>query len=572
MDSMEQLRRTLERLDGKPYPAYKDLRGRYRGDWGELSVDRVQGDPFAAPSRISVRLSSDALGLDPSLREAPSRRTGAENFLAETLARELAGRDGRSGSGSSGLLRIDRPGQEMLRRTCVEIVGPVTVLRLSVGLPAQGRRILGRQAADLLADELPAELRCLFPDRLDPEALWQWAQAAEDADHLRGELADRGWVAFVADGAVLPRRSGVDERPLEGAVPFVAPSELRAEVDLPHAGRVAGMALPEGVTLLAGGGYHGKSTLLRALERGVYNHRPGDGRERVVTRADAVKVRAEDGRAVTGVDLRPFINDLPGGVSTESFTTTNASGSTSQAASILEAMEVGARVLLLDEDISATNFLIRDARMQRLVAEDREPITPLVQRVRELHDAHGVSTLLVLGGSGDYFPVADRILVLDQYRVYDRTAEAHALAAGEVPGPPRRPAHLPPAARVPDPASIRPEKEGGRGRGGRPPKRIVRGHDTRGLTLGGEEIDLSLVAQLVDPAQVRAIGGALVAARDRGILDGRRTLAEAAQALEEWLEEEGLSVLPGEDLAGFRPLEWVAALNRLRGLQLRAGP
>ena len=571
MNSVEDLRRTLERLDGKPYPAYKDIRGRYRADWGELSVDRVQGDPFASPSRLSVRLSSDGLGLDASLRESPSRRTGAENFLAETLARGLAGREGRSGSGSSGLLRIDRPGQEMLRRTCVEIRGPVTILRFSVGLPAQGRRILGRRAAGLLADELPGELGRLLPGRLDRAALQRWADTVEDADFLRGELADRGWVAFVAAGSVLPRRSGVDERPLEGAVPFLAPAELRAEVDLPHAGRVAGMALPEGVTLLAGGGYHGKSTLLRALERGVYNHRPGDGRELVVTRADAVKVRAEDGRAVTGVDLRPFINDLPGGVSTESFTTTNASGSTSQAAGILEAMEVGARVLLLDEDISATNFLIRDACMQRLVAEDREPITPLVQRVRELHDAHGVSTVLVLGGSGDYFAVADRILVLDEYRVDDRTDEAHALAVGEGPEQPRRPAHLPPVARVPDPASIRPEKESGRGRAGRPPKRIVRGHDTRGLTLGGEEIDLSLVSQLVDPAQVRAIGGALVAARDRGILDGRRTVAEVAHALRDWLEEEGLSVLPGEDLAAFRPHEWAAALNRLRSLRLRAG-
>lgn len=71
------------------------------------------------------------------------------------------------------------------------------------------------------------------------------------------------------------------------------------------------MGIPEGVTLIVGGGFHGKSTLLQALERGVYHHIAGDGREMVITRQDAVKVRAEDGRNIEKVNISAFINNLP---------------------------------------------------------------------------------------------------------------------------------------------------------------------------------------------------------------------------------------------------------------------
>ena len=181
---------------------------------------------------------------------------------------------------------------------------------------------------------------------------------------------------------LLPRRSGVDDRPLEGGgvVPFRSPESLRVVLQAPNAGSVPGMGVPVGVTLVVGGGFHGKSTLLRALEAGVYNHRPGDGRERVVSDPDTVKVRAEDGRAVAGVDISAFIDGLPLGQDTHHFTTPNASGSTSQAATIVEALESGAHALLVDEDTSATNFMLRDRRMQSLVPKDAEPITPFQPR------------------------------------------------------------------------------------------------------------------------------------------------------------------------------------------------
>ena len=306
-----------------------------------------------------------------------------------------------------------------------------------VGLPARGRRVLGRQAAAMLCDDVPKIVNnTLKYASIDKKRLTAHLNAAEDADTLLAQLPELGLVAFVVDSSILPRRSGVDDRPLRGdhVIPFRSPDSLRVEVTLPHAGRVTGMGFPMGVTLIVGGGYHGKSTLLSALERGVYNHIPGDGRELVVTDPTAVKIRAEDGRRVEGVDIRPFINNLPDDSNAAAFRTDNASGSTSQAANIIEALEVGAKTLLLDEDTCATNLIIRDARMQTLVEKSGEPITPFVDRVRQLSDEQGVSSILVLGGSGDYFDVADTIIRMDAYTPRDVTVKAQAIASRQPTG------------------------------------------------------------------------------------------------------------------------------------------
>jgi len=584
MATDRELAQCLQRMDGAPYPAYKDLRGRYAFPGFELSIDHVQGDPFAAPSRLSIHIGHRESGLEERAYRERARRTGTENFLAVGFAAACEGLRDRSGSGRSGLLAIDRPGQELLRRTCVEIGEEQTVVRIVAGLPANGRRILGRAAATLLTDMVPQAVeRALMVRNVDAGLMGQYADVAEDAEQLRGILGEMGLVGFAANGAILPRASGVDQRPLAGAVPFVSPPSMEVEVELPRAGRVRGMGIREGVTLIVGGGFHGKSTLLNALERGIYGHRPGDGRELVVARRDAVKVRAEDGRAVTGVNLTPFINNLPGGQSTEAFTTENASGSTSQAANLMEALEAGSRALLMDEDISATNLLIRDRRMQELVAAEREPITPLVQRVRSLWEDHGVSTVLVLGGSGDYFEVADQVIAMDAYLPRDVTAEARAIAAAhgaESPKPGRL--VLPFLRRVPDPASVRPyrdaapyrgrRRDGGGGDGdrdrGREARPNVRAHDTRSLSFGRDEIDLSLVSQILDASQVRMLGEALVYALERGILDGRRAMVEVAEALVAVMDREGLSAIGTRDLAEVRAQDVAAALNRLRSLRM----
>ncbi len=569
MRTDDDLRRILSRIDGRGYPAYKDLRGAYAFPRYDLYIDHVQGDPFAAPSRLRVRVPLREVGLPDWATSSPSRRVALRDWVARRFAAAIRRYSkGSRGSGKSGRIGIDVPGQEILDRSAVLLDGRALEVRFTVGLPAAGRRILGREAEAIFFQELPriVEAACLFRS-WNAVALRKHLETAEDADALRAQLRERGLVAFVADGSVLPRRSGVDDRPLEGpgVVPFESPPSLRVTLEAPNAGPVTGLGIPEGVTLIVGGGYHGKSTLLNALKRGIYNHIPGDGRERVVTDPDAVAVRAEDGRRVEKVDISPFINNLPQGLDTRRFSTDNASGSTSQAANIVEALEAGARVLLLDEDTSATNFMIRDRRMQALIAKDHEPITPFIDAVRVLYRDLGVSTVVVIGGSGDYFDVADTVLGMIEYRPHDLTREAKEIAARFPTG--RRAEGLERfpelARRVPDPASIDPSK------GRRAAKIKVREADE--IAFGVHEIDLSAVEQLVDPSQTRAVAQALWRAVELGILDGRRTVAEVVREVDRLWREKGWDALAGGhpgNLAQFRPLELAAALNRLRTLRI----
>lgn len=555
-------------MEGRPYGHYRDLRGR-RFDLasGEIQFQHVQGDPFAAPSRIRLSVPSSIARLPSAALGGPVARRASADFVQRAVARAL-GRikaRGSRGSGKSGLLEIAACGQEVLERSGVRIFreGNLEIL-LSVGLPAAGRRILGRQAADLLASRLPGAIVATFED-LDLPALQRWIACVEDQDALRGELAAAGLVAFLANRSLLPRRSGADPRPLEGGIALEVPDSLAVELEAPHAGMLRGLGIREGVTLIVGGGYHGKSTLLQAIARSVYDHIPGDGRERCVTRAEAVSIRAEDGRSVCGCDLRPFIRDLPLGRKTQCFDTPDASGSTSQAAAIVEALEAGATALLVDEDTAATNFMVRDARMRRLIPEAKEPITPFLDRVRQLSSERGVSTLLVIGGAGDYLDVATSVIHMDCYRPLDATARAREVAAGLplAEAAPREPGPWPrPEPRVPDPGSLDPSR-------GRRPER-VRGIRTRTIEFGRHEIDVSLLYQLVDPAQCRMVGDALLLL-SRGLVDGRRTLPELLDLLDSEIDAGGLERIVAAgfgDRARARRFEIAAALNRLRGLRL----
>ncbi|HEY5659098.1 MAG TPA: ABC-ATPase domain-containing protein, partial [Myxococcota bacterium] len=480
-----------------------------------------------------------------------------------------------------GLVSVDAGGQEVLERTAVVIADDWVEVRLEVGLPAAGRRVLGRQAEALLCRDVPrvAE-QGLCAAALPADEAVAFVECIENQEHVRAQLDGLGLVAFVADGAVLPRESGASDRPLRSAdaVPFEAPRALRVEIPLAHPlpgpggprRQLTGMGIPKGVTLIVGGGYHGKSTLLRALERGVYPHVPGDGREGVVSAPGLVKIRAEDGRRVERVDISGFIGELPGARLTDAFSSEDASGSTSQAANIAEAVEVGARGLLLDEDTSATNFMVRDARMQALVHKQHEPITPFLERVRELYETAGVSTVLVMGGCGDYFDVADTVILMRDYRPADATQDAREVARRHTSA--RRseaPAPLPPVTpRIPLAQSF----DASRGR------RDVK-IDAKALDLilyGREPIDLRHVEQLVDPSQTRAVGDAIHLAAER-FMDGSATLREVLDAVDALLDAQGLDVLdpfhrperhPG-NLARPRRFEIAAAINRLRSVRMR---
>ena len=566
MATQASLRQTLLQLDGQSYKAYKAIQGEYAFPDFTLKIDYVQGDPFASPSQFRVMAPQAIAQFPANLYSNVSRAIALQDYLTRQFEQAARSLQQRRGSGKSGLIAITSPGQAVLERTTAFVSDRVVELRFVVGLPAFGRRIAGRQAAEMLCDDIPELVdRSLRYAQLDAAAVQRHVNTTEDADWLRSQLATKALVAFVGDGAVLPRRSGVDDRPLQTQVEtFQSPASRQVTFDCPHAGKVTGMGVPEGVTLIVGGGYHGKSTLLRAIEQGVYNHIPGDGRERVLTHPDAVKIRAEDGRSVVGVDISSFINHLPQGRSTQQFSTPNASGSTSQAANILEAIEAKARVLLVDEDTAATNFMIRDRRMQALIAKDQEPITPLIDKVRQLYTDYGISTILVMGGSGDYFEVADTVIAMENFQPREVTAEAKAIAqiyatdrqseGGDTFG------DFTPRVIVPESIDA--------SRGRREVSFKVRGVD--GLLFGSDEIDLAAVEQLIEPGQVRAIASAIVYAQ-RHYLDGERSLSEVLDAVMADITAAGLDSLTDRssgDLVRCRRFELAAAINRLRSLRV----
>ncbi|MGL5079863.1 MAG: ABC-ATPase domain-containing protein, partial [Microcoleaceae cyanobacterium] len=602
----EGLRQKLLDLDNDSYKAYKDILGSYDFQDFTLIVDYVQGDPFAAPSKLRVQLPPNISGFPPELYSTSIREIALRDYLIrqfDQVARDISN---RRGTGKSGMILITQIGQEVLERSAANflfIAPPApkvtggnpalqrarpmpsnkakgVELRFFVGLPATGRLIRGRQAASMICDDIPAIVeRALTYKNLDAEACKRHVEAIEDAEWLRQQLGERDLVAFIPNGAILPRRSGVDPRPLESsaAIPFKSPESLQVEFECPNAGTITGMGIPKGITLIVGGGYHGKSTLLKAIELGVYNHVPGDGREQVVTHPTAVKIRAEDGRSIAGVDISPFINQLPQGRSTTEFSTENASGSTSQAANIMEALEALALpgensetpplapVLLVDEDTAATNFMIRDRRMQALIAKAQEPITPFIDKVRQLYSDYSVSTILVMGGSGDYFDVADTVIGMENFQPVDLTEQAKAIASeyatgrtlegGEAFGTIQ--------PRIPLPDGLDPSQ-------GRKDVR-VKVRDVDEVVFGSEDIDLSGVDQIVSPDQLQAIAAAMVYAR-RQHIDGKTFLPTILDRVMAEIAAKGLDVLtqfPQGDLAMFRRFEFAAAINRIRTLEVR---
>ena len=425
--SKQQLIKTLREIDNKSYPAYKQLKGSYDMTDFTLIIEHVQGDPFASPSMVSVEVPAAKAAFPKELYETDEKKAALEDWLLRVFAGEIRKYSFKAkGSGKSGFMGTVMPGPEILKRTGCEVSSNgIVLVRLEVGFPANGRRIQSRELERMLIQFLPEIVsRTLYYDRSKEKQLKQVAELAEDQQFIRRELKKRNLVAFVANGAILPRESGISSRPMKNAVEFHSPKSLEITLQLPHKGELKGMGIPQGITMIVGGGFHGKSTLLKALEVGVYNHIAGDGREYVITDDTAVKLRAEDGRSIQKVDISMFINNLPNGKDTSCFSTADASGSTSQAANVVEAMESGSSLFLVDEDTSATNFMIRDELMQKVVHRDMEPITPFSLRVRQLYETAHISTILVAGSSGSYFYQSDLIIQMKEYRPEDITEMA----------------------------------------------------------------------------------------------------------------------------------------------------
>ena len=556
--SLQDLAELLHGIDQKGYGAYKRAKGAWQGPDFTLHVDHVQGDPYATPSRLRFHLPPEAHGVPDEAWETEARRTGLCDFLLRAFRDACAELPRVSGSGKSGQVRVSVESPQVVPRAGCTLEGDGLQLRFRAGLPAGGRRCFGHSAAELLTEHLPRAVDAVRWKNVDRERAWTWIRTTEDHGHLQDRLAERGLVAFLRDGSVLPRETGVSARPLPDAVPLEAPDALRVRLSTRHHGDVEGLGIPRGVTVVTGGGFHGKTTVLEAVQHGVVPHIPGDGREWTVTVRDAVKVRSEDGRSVAGVDLRPFIQDLPLERDTARFHTPDASGSTSLAADIMEALEAGTSLLLMDEDTCATNLMVRDARMQALVR--KETITPLIDRVRELAE-DGVSTVLVTGGGGDYLDVADTVVLMEDYRPRDATAEAIEVAdehpTGRATGRPQHP--LRHTDRVPEEASFDPRRRSG--------KVKIRTRGAHTIQYGTEDLDLSAVEQLVDYGQARAIGALLW--EIQRLCDDETPIGTLVHRAVERARTEGLSAIEDSpEMAMPRPQELAKAVNRLRSLEI----
>lgn len=624
MKQSADLKRLLTSIDHKSYPAYKDVRGAYDFNTYTLSIDHVQGDPFASPSKVSVQVRHAKAGFPAELFDTPWKKTALEDYLLRCFSREIGRLSFKAkGSGKSGLIATSRPGQEVLSRTACEIGRNEITARFEVGFPAFGRTINSGELIRIFFDFLPGCVENVFFYRRQNNAeIKKRITLADDQQFIRNELKRLDLVSFVADGSILPRETGVSDRPMKGSVAFHSPDSLRITLNLPGHGPISGMAIHRGITLIVGGGYHGKSTLLKALESGVYNHIPGDGREYVITDETAVKLRAEDGRSINHVDISLFIRDLPNKKDTTCFSTADASGSTSQAAAVIESIEAGTRAFLIDEDTSATNFMLRDDLMQRIVSRDKEPITPFIERARDLYKQAGISTVLVAGSSGAYFFIADTIIQMDAYRPFDITEMVKNACEQEA----SKPAIQAPGFKLPtagrklaaggtgravgamalDFGDSRAEaggesqeegensgrsgrfgNRGGsasdagrfeRGRGGRREAdrnsdrntRIkVRVHDKHSFQVAKEPVDLRFVEQLADSEQTAALAQMLRYCLEKGLLE-RCTVQETVATLLKAYEADGLSVFSDASYAAMglampRVQEIYACLNRFRG-------
>lgn len=577
MQLSNDLQQLLHSIDHKSYPAYKSLKGIYRFPAYTLSIDHVQGDPFASPSHISVQVPLKRAGFPQFCLAGALTRTALSDYLIRQFAEQTARYSFRAkGSGKSGLISVSQCGPEVLARTACHVDsdpqnGCITI-RFFVGFPANGRSINAKELEKILFEFLPVcvEKTCYYRN-LNALEVKQTIELCEDQAAIRKEMKQRKLVAFVADGAILPRESGISSRPMKNAKPFTSPESLRITLQLPHKGSITGMGIPEGITLIVGGGYHGKSTLLNAFDMGIYDHIAGDGREYVLTDHTALKLRSEDGRFIKDVDISMFINDLPNGKDTHCFFTEDASGSTSQAAGIIEGIESGSRVFLLDEDTSATNFMVRDAFMQRLITPDKEPITPFLERARDLYTHAGISTILVAGSSGAFFHIADTVIQMDNYTPVDITEKAKALCREfPISQTATYPFQMPDSHRImtTDPKGVGKKRDYRTGtvRGDESLKIKLLGKDS--FSIGRQTVDLRYIEQLIDSEQTAALGLLLKYTVEK-LADSQKTLPEIIQYIQTQLETNGLKTfLDGKYLpAGYaipRVQEIYSCFNRYR--------
>ncbi|MGL4676283.1 MAG: P-loop domain-containing protein [Brevinema sp.] len=580
---MHNLKTKLQRFHKCKYPLYQGLLGEYNfGDF-IMVVDYVQADPFAPPSKITLKIPFEKTHFDLWFIDTPVRCYSFCDILGRILAAQIRSltKDDK-GSGNGGFCGIRYGAQKVIESNAIIVKDQHIECRILAGLPGFGRTIAGIEAQEFLLQEIPKVVRQSFFDKAHHVEIKKFVCLTEQQHYLREECRKRGIVSFIANGSILARASAVSDKPMshQKAIVFQSPKELETTITLPDGLVLSGMAIPKGITLIAGGGFHGKSTLLSAVSHAIYNHIPNDGREYCITDDSAVFLRAEEGRFIEGLNISPFIHNLPGYKSSHFFQSENASGSSSQAANLIEACEMGSKLLLIDEDVSATNFLIRDTRMRALVADYKETITPLIAHINNLKK-HNISLIMVTGALGDFMHVADRVIVADNYQYYDKTEDArnvmHQYPLQEIPAQ----NIFFQENRIIDQESI--DYLGKKGAA------MIGGEQAK-VFLGRETIDLSAWNHLYDVSQYGTLAAVLAYAKEKHYFD--QSPQQVWKNIERDLKQQGWDLLSyvgldhlskrqearkekyptprGQNwryIVKTRPLDWHAALCRLRSLK-----
>ena len=557
----------LGEIDGRDFAEYNRIIGDYDFARYILKVTRIPSEADDAGTLFVVRVPSGVAGFPPNLYTTAIRRTALEDLLVRKVAEAIARTAAYDDQGiSRRRMFVATPGQKILPRSALVISEDFIEARLTVNLPARRGRILGEEARHVFFEELPAVVNAaLVFCNLEETEVNQFVDLMEDADAIRQTLPTRGLVGFIGEGAFLIRQDNSDKPDYDRDVPFIVPDELLVDMDVPNKGRIRGLGIPTGITVVLGDAYSGRTELMKALAAGIYNHVPGDGREYVISMPDTVYVAAEDRRSVQRVDISAFVRQNPAGRDVRQYTTTHADPCAAQAAAVAEAMEVGARALIFDESDSNSGFLCQDSRLQGLATGTEPRLIPLSVCARQMVDDLGIS-IVVAGASSvsEFIPFADTVLRVDDYQVVDVTREAKQLAVqpSELKPDTQALARLVEHSRWVVPSSLDPSS-------GRHDA-VVGAESLTKLRFGNHVIDLTAVAQLADVNQTETIGLILYYAKNR-YMDEGRPIRELLDLVDRDLSTEGLECLTRElrgDLARPRRYEIAAALNRLISLRI----
>ena len=309
----------------------------------------------------------------------------------------------------SGMIYSYHPGNEVLMRNAAYITEMDQVYFLNILVLIQLPLHNHKKGMNIMCKVLPGIVKN-FINQFNLGDLHESMDLFLLQQKIRNWLETSPYSGFIANNSILPRDvNGIASK--IDALFFESPKAYEIEI-FGH----KGMGIPKGIVVITGGGYSGKSTLLDAIAAGIYNHVAGDGRELCITNTQSIKITAEDGRCINNVDISPFIKWIPN-KNPEDFSTTHASGSISQAANIMEAINMGVSLFLIDEDKTAANFMFKDPYMKEILAND--PIVPFFDRIRQLYRDMNISCILVIGSNSEYLYKADHVLLMDEYTIYD---------------------------------------------------------------------------------------------------------------------------------------------------------